>query len=80
MTRWCLYFCLAAALHAAELEGTAAFTRKYCTGCHNTAAHLGGLDLTTLTFEPGKPANFNVLDGENTVEAWLEGVRRMVRP
>ena len=29
---------------------------------------------------PGKPANFNVLDGENTVEAWLEGVRRMVRP
>jgi cytosine/adenosine deaminase-related metal-dependent hydrolase len=29
---------------------------------------------------PGKPANFNVLDGEHTVEAWVEGVRRMVRP
>ena len=29
---------------------------------------------------PGKPANFNVLDGEHTVEEWVEGVRRMVRP
>ena len=29
---------------------------------------------------PGNPANFNVLDGEHTVEAWVEGVRRMVRP
>jgi imidazolonepropionase-like amidohydrolase len=29
---------------------------------------------------PGKPANFNVLSGEHTVEAWVEGVRRMVRP
>jgi cytosine/adenosine deaminase-related metal-dependent hydrolase len=32
------------------------------------------------TLAPGKPANFNVLDGEHTVEAWVEGVRRMVRP
>ena len=29
---------------------------------------------------PGKPANFNVLSGDRTVEAWVEGVRRMVRP
>jgi len=29
---------------------------------------------------PGKPANFNVLRGERLVEAWVEGVRRMVRP
>jgi hypothetical protein len=39
-------------LHAAQ------FTDKNCTGCHNTAAKAGGLDLTSLQFEPDKPGNF----------------------
>jgi hypothetical protein len=38
--------------------GAAQFTDKYCTGCHNSAAKLGGLDLSSLQFEPDKPANF----------------------
>ncbi|MCU1233823.1 MAG: hypothetical protein JWP63_1790 [Candidatus Solibacter sp.] len=60
MTRWSFYLLFAAAstLRAAEIEGAAAFTGRYCTGCHNTAGHPGGLDLTSLTFEPGKAANF----------------------
>jgi hypothetical protein len=33
------------------------FTDKYCSGCHNSAAKLGGLDLSTLPFEPNDPAN-----------------------
>jgi len=39
-------------LYAAMPQDAAEFTAKYCTGCHNTAAQLGGLDLSTLSFEP----------------------------
>jgi len=28
----------------------------------------------------GKPANFHVVRGGRTVETWVEGVRRLVRP
>jgi Protein of unknown function (DUF1592)/Protein of unknown function (DUF1588)/Protein of unknown function (DUF1585)/Protein of unknown function (DUF1587)/Protein of unknown function (DUF1595) len=38
--------------------GAAQFTDKYCTGCHNNTAKLGALDLSSLQFEPDKPANF----------------------
>ena len=32
------------------------------------------------TLAPGKPANFHVLSGGRTVEAWVEGVRSLVEP
>src|ERR1700739_1175250 len=55
MTAWRFPVCLVLAgmtrLYAAMPQYAAAFTGKYCTGCHNTAAHLGGLDLTTLPFD-----------------------------
>jgi Protein of unknown function (DUF1592)/Protein of unknown function (DUF1588)/Protein of unknown function (DUF1585)/Protein of unknown function (DUF1587)/Protein of unknown function (DUF1595)/Planctomycete cytochrome C len=38
--------------------GTTQFTGKYCTGCHNSAAKTGGLDLTSLKFDPSDPNNF----------------------
>ena len=45
------------------------------------------IDLQGQTIVPegdvlasGKPANFHVLSGEQTVETWREGVRRLVRP
>ena len=41
---------------------------------------LEGRTVLPLDDTLAKPANFNVLDGEHTVEAWVEGVRRMVRP
>jgi hypothetical protein len=62
MARWifpaCLWLAAAWPLSAAAPEGTAEFTGKYCTGCHNGTARLGGLDLTTLPFQPADPANF----------------------
>jgi hypothetical protein len=49
---------LAVVLSAALPLSAAQFTDKYCTGCHNSTAKLGGLDLTSFPFEPDKPANF----------------------
>jgi len=45
-------------LAGATAKQTADFTAKYCTGCHNGTAKLGGLDLTTLAFDAANPANF----------------------
>ena len=36
----------------------AAFTEKYCASCHDDVDKKGGLDLTSLAFAPGDPANF----------------------
>ena len=54
MTPWrvCLFLAAFTRLYAAMPQDAAEFTGKYCTGCHNTTAHLGGLDLTTLSFDP----------------------------
>ena len=49
---------LALPLGAAATEGAAGFTARYCAGCHNSTAKLGGLDLTTLELVPANPANF----------------------
>ena len=35
---------------------------------------------SAATLAPGKPANFHVLSGGRTVEAWVEGVRSLVQP
>lgn len=60
MRRWIFGPLIAAVLPliAAPFEGVAGFTGKYCTGCHNNKAKAGGLDLTSLGFEPSNPANF----------------------
>jgi hypothetical protein len=52
--------CLAAVapLGGASINDPAGFIGKNCTGCHNSSAKVGGLDLTTLSFEPDKPNNF----------------------
>src|SRR5688572_27884190 len=34
------------------------FTEKYCAKCHNDIDKEGRLDLTSLKFTPGDPANF----------------------
>jgi hypothetical protein len=53
-----LLFAAASIAGAAISETTAAFTGKYCTGCHNSTAKLGGLDLSTLGFDPARTVNF----------------------
>jgi hypothetical protein len=35
-----------------------AFTDRYCSSCHNDVDKEGGLDLTSLKFEPADSANF----------------------
>src|SRR5262245_66303136 len=52
---------LLATAHAATNFGdpqTAAFTDKYCAGCHNDTDKEAGLDLTGQKFAPTDPANF----------------------
>ncbi len=36
----------------------AEFTTQYCSDCHNATDKTGGLDLTSLKFTPGDPANY----------------------
>ena len=51
-TRWASASC------AAELPpGTAAFIDQHCAGCHDDTEKKGGLDLTSLTFQPDNAAN-----------------------
>jgi hypothetical protein len=45
----------AAAFPADEV---ASFTDRYCSSCHNDVDKEGGLDLTSLTFDPNDAANF----------------------
>src|SRR5712672_201187 len=35
------------------------FVEHYCVECHDADTRKGGLDLTTLKFEPGNPTNFS---------------------
>ncbi len=49
---------LALPLPAAPVPDVAAFTEKHCASCHNDVDKEGGLDLTSLKFAPGDPANF----------------------
>ena len=58
MWRVSLFLAAALPLSAATAPGAAAFTGKYCAGCHNGSAKMAGLDLTTLPFEPNDRANF----------------------
>src|SRR4051812_4073634 len=39
-------------------ENIADFTDRYCSNCHNDVDKEGGLDLTTLKYDPADPANF----------------------
>src|SRR3954471_21268249 len=39
-------------------DQVAAFTDKYCSGCHNDVDREAGLDLTSLKYTPEDPANF----------------------
>jgi hypothetical protein len=61
MLRWIFPACLMLAaippLCAAPMSSLE-FKGKYCTGCHNGTAKTGGLDLTSLPFEPTDPGNF----------------------
>src|SRR5688572_15306235 len=36
----------------------ASFTDRYCSSCHNDVDKEGGLDLTTLKYNPNDAANF----------------------
>jgi Protein of unknown function (DUF1592)/Protein of unknown function (DUF1588)/Protein of unknown function (DUF1585)/Protein of unknown function (DUF1587)/Protein of unknown function (DUF1595) len=54
----CLLAASVVRLQAAPAASTAEFTGKYCAGCHNAAVKVGGLDLTTLSFDPSNPNNF----------------------
>ncbi len=39
-------------------EAVPAFTDRYCSNCHNDVDKEGGLDLTSLAFNPAEAANF----------------------
>lgn len=54
----CLLVLAVAPLTAVTIDGSSGFIGKNCAGCHNSSAKVGGLDLTTLPFEPSKPGNF----------------------
>jgi hypothetical protein len=50
---------VAGALAAAEPSPeVAAFTDRHCSSCHNDVDREGGLDLTTLAFNPADAGNF----------------------
>jgi hypothetical protein len=57
MFRTLLLLAVAALPLLGATGGKFAFTDRYCSGCHNGAAKLGGLDLTSLEFLPDKPGN-----------------------
>lgn len=52
---------LLAALACARVsaENRQVFLQRYCFECHDADSKKGGLDLTTLPFEPGNPQNFS---------------------
>jgi hypothetical protein len=47
-----------AARAAFTADEAATFVDQYCSSCHNDVDKEAGLDLTSLTFTPGDPANF----------------------
>ena len=51
---------LPAATALATADTLASFTDRYCSSCHNDVDKEGGLDLTTLKFEPTAAENFLV--------------------
>src|SRR3954454_10427863 len=48
---------LASAARAGGFEA-AEFTEKYCASCHDDVEAKGGLDLSSLSFDPADAANF----------------------
>ncbi len=60
----------ASASTAAETpRGTASFIDQHCAGCHDDTEKKGGLDLTSLAFQPDRAAN---------VETWIKVHDRVV--
>ena len=58
-----------------------AFISDYCTTCHNDVSQKGRLDLTSLEFEPGDPANLAVwIKVHDRVEAGEMPPRSRARP
>jgi len=49
----------APSLRAEPAFDPAEFTEKYCASCHDNVDKKGGLDLTSLTFTSGDPANLS---------------------
>ena len=43
---------------SAPPPATAAFIEKYCASCHDDVEKAAGLDLASLKYAPGNPANF----------------------
>src|SRR5919108_2138754 len=51
---------VAAPLQAGSLPPAARrFVEHYCVECHDAEMKKGGLDLTTLKFDPGNSTNFS---------------------
>ena len=48
---------VAAPAAPAALPSAAAFTEKYCAGCHNDVDKEAGLDLTSLKYDPSDRAS-----------------------
>ena len=46
-----------AASPALEKDEVFAFTDRHCSGCHNDVDREGGLDLTTIGYDPSRPDN-----------------------
>ena len=54
---------------------------RYCSTCHNDADKKGGLDLTSLKYDPGDPANFSTwVKVHDRVQAGEMPPKEKIRP
>ncbi len=49
-----------AAAPAVDSDEVLAFTDRHCSACHNDVDREGGLDLTTLPYDPARPENSEI--------------------
>jgi hypothetical protein len=55
-----LFFFAAGYIRAGDLpDAIKCFVQKYCVECHDTETKKGGLDVTTLKFDPAASTNFS---------------------
>ena len=60
LARFGLLFAAATPVIAGDLpRATRLFVEKHCVECHDTDTKKGGLDLTTLKFDPASSTNFS---------------------
>src|SRR6266542_1437068 len=60
LVRFSLLFAVAVPVMARDLPGAGRqFLEQYCVECHDADTKKGGLDLTSLKFDPADSTNFS---------------------